>query len=100
MTGGLGYFLDEDNKFPEKINFDSVDIQRVCTQEGRMQLKNLINFHSDKTNSRRAKCILDNWEDYIHKFWQVFPPSEFNIPETNQNLSDSSLTKDITTLKD
>ena len=100
MTGGLGYFLDEDSKFPEKINFDSVDIQRVCTQEGKMQLKNLINFHSDKTNSRRAKCILDNWEDYIHKFWQVFPPSEFNIPETNQNLSDSSPTKDITTLKD
>ena len=88
MTGGLGYFLDEDDKFPEKINSDSVNIQRICTQEGKVQLKKLIQFHFDRTNSQKAKYILDNWIKYVYRFWQVFPPSESNIPETNQNFSD------------
>ena len=87
MTGGLGYFLDEDDKFPEKINSDSVNIQRICTQEGTVQLKKLIQFHFDRTNSQKAKYILDNWIKYVYRFWQVFPPSESNIPETNQNFS-------------
>ena len=85
MTGGLGYFLDEEGNFPEKVNFEIVKIQKICTEAGKFQLKGLIKSHVDRTGSQKGQIILDNWGDYVSKFWQVFPPSEANSPETNPN---------------
>ena len=34
MTGGLGYFLDEDETFPTKVNGEIVTMQRVESQAG------------------------------------------------------------------
>ncbi|XTZ10350.1 MAG: glutamate synthase subunit alpha, partial [cyanobacterium endosymbiont of Rhopalodia yunnanensis] len=85
MTGGIGYFLDEEGNFPEKVNFETVEIQRICTEAGKFQLKGLIQSHVDRTRSQKGQIILDNWEDYVSKFWQVFPLSEANSPEINSN---------------
>jgi glutamate synthase (ferredoxin) len=83
MTGGLAYFLDEAGNFPEKINPEIVKIQRVTTQAGERQLKELIETHGDRTGSPKAKTILANWADYLPQFWQVVPPSEKDSPEAN-----------------
>jgi glutamate synthase (ferredoxin) len=83
MTGGLAYFLDEAGNFPEKINPEIVKIQRVTTQAGERQLKELIETHGDRTGSPKAKTILANWADYLPQFWQVVPPSERDSPEAN-----------------
>ena len=81
MTGGLGYFLDEDGSFPEKVNPEIVKIQRVGTPAGEKQLKDLIAAHGDRTGSAKAKMILENWQEYLPKFWQVVPPSEADSEE-------------------
>jgi len=83
MTGGIGYFLDEDNSFADKVNYEIVKIQRVTTPAGESQLKELITLHSDRTGSEKAKNILANWSEYLPKFWQVVPPSEANSPEAS-----------------
>ncbi|MEA5582302.1 glutamate synthase-related protein [Nodularia harveyana UHCC-0300] len=83
MTGGLAYFLDEDNSFPELINPEIVKIQRVVTDAGAKQLQELIKTHGDRTGSPKAKMILQNWSEYLPKFWQVVPPSEADSPEAN-----------------
>lgn len=83
MTGGLGYFLDETGGFPERVNPEIVKLQRVRTVQGEQQLKELIMAHGDRTGSPKAKKILENWAEYLPKFWQVVPPSEANSPETN-----------------
>ncbi|MGK7933056.1 MAG: glutamate synthase-related protein, partial [Microcystaceae cyanobacterium] len=85
MTGGIGYFLDEDNSFPEKVNPEIVEIQHICTEAGEGQLKELIESHFERTGSKKAEHILNNWGEYVGKFWQVVPPSEANSPETNPN---------------
>ena len=85
MTGGIGYFLDEDYSFPEKVNPENVDIQHICTEAGEAQLKELIEAHFERTGSKKAEHILNNWGEYVSKFWQVVPPSEANSPETNPN---------------
>ncbi len=87
MTGGLGYFLDEDGSFPAKVNPEIVKIQRVSNPEGEQQLKNLISAHLEKTGSPKAKQILDDWQHYLSQFWQVVPPSE----------ADSALAKPVDT---
>ncbi len=81
MTGGLGYFLDEDGSFPAHVNGEIVKMQRVCTAAGEAQLKELIEAQRDRTNSKKAEKILANWAEYLPKFWQVVPPSEANSPE-------------------
>ncbi|XGV96794.1 MAG: glutamate synthase large subunit [Leptolyngbya sp. BL-A-14] len=83
MTGGLGYFLDEDGRFPTKVNPEIVKVQRVITPAGEQQLKELIEAHVDRTGSQKAKTILANWSDYLPKFWQLVPPSEKDSPEAN-----------------
>jgi glutamate synthase (ferredoxin) len=90
MTGGLGYFLDEDNSFQAKVNPEIVKLQRVETPAGEKQLKDLIAAHAQKTGSQKAKTILDNWTDYLGKFWQVVPPSEADSPEASNKQAVSA----------
>ena len=81
MTGGLGYFLDENGTFPSKVNPEIVKIQRVTTTAGAEQLKEMIQQHVARTGSEKAKTILQDWDNYLGQFWQVVPPSEADSPE-------------------
>merc|ERR1712176_311359 len=81
MTGGLGYFYDEDESFCSKLNTEIVIAQRVKSRAGEQQLKGLISDHYEKTNSKKAKMLLDNWSSELPKFWQIVPPSELGTPE-------------------
>lgn len=83
MTGGLGYFLDENNTFPSKVNPEIVKIQRVTSPAGEKQLQEMITKHVEKTGSPKGKAILQDWEQYLGQFWQVVPPSEADRPEAS-----------------
>ena len=76
MTGGIGYFLDEDDTFAAKVNPEIVNIQRIASENGKQQLKEMITAHIEKTGSKKGQEILANWDSYVGKFWQVVPPSE------------------------
>jgi glutamate synthase (ferredoxin) len=78
MTGGIGYFYDEDGSFQDNVNMEIVKVQRVQTAEGEAQLKHMIERHYEKTGSEKAEEILNNWDEDLGKFWQVYPPSEAN----------------------
>ncbi|MEH2452944.1 glutamate synthase large subunit [Nostoc sp.] len=83
MTGGLAYFLDEDDSFRELVNPEIVKIQRVITEAGVKQLQELIQTHAERTGSPKAKKILQNWQEFLPKFWQLVPPSEADSPEAD-----------------
>ncbi|MEH2070663.1 MAG: glutamate synthase large subunit [Nostoc sp.] len=83
MTGGLAYFLDENGSFPELVNPESVKMQRVITQAGAKQLFELIKTHAERTASPKARKILENWQEFLPKFWQLVPASEADSPEAN-----------------
>jgi glutamate synthase (ferredoxin) len=91
MTGALGYFLDEDGSFPECVNQTIVSIQRVVSEAGEKQLRDLIQAHCDRTGSAKAQQILQNWSEYLPKFWQVVPPSEADSAEANAEVGSKQL---------
>ncbi|HLO49667.1 MAG TPA: glutamate synthase large subunit [Kamptonema sp.] len=93
MTGGLGYFLDEDGSFPAFVNPEIVKVQRAIAPAGEQQLKELIQEHCDRTGSEKAKNILANWTEYLPKFWQVVPPSEANTPEASADAAEKVAVK-------
>jgi len=76
MTGGIGYFYDANDTFEDNVNREIVKVQRIKTAEGEAQLKHMIERHYEKTGSEKAEEILNNWDQELGRFWQVFPPSE------------------------
>ena len=90
MTGGIGYFLDEDGTFLDRVNGEIVEAQRVVTADGEAQLKGMLEQHVAKTGSVRAQELLDNWADALPKFWQLVPPSEAQTPEASLESSSAS----------
>ncbi len=87
MTGGLGYFLDEDGKFKTRLSQETLKVQPVSSVAGEKQLKELIQMCFDRTSSAKAKLILDNWSEYLPKFWQLVPPSEEKSPEATDAVA-------------
>ena len=83
MTGGIAYFLDEENSLLSKVNKEIVSIKRVETHEGEQQLFNLISRFKEETDSTKAHNIIKSWDIFLPMFWQLVPPSESNSPVTN-----------------
>jgi glutamate synthase (NADPH) large chain len=89
MSGGVAYVFDEDGTFTKRCNTSMVCLEQVLPQHLQVQqssstdwhlgladevlLRQLIEDHHKWTGSRRARHILDHWEDSRAKFLKVFP---------------------------
>ena len=73
MSGGVAYVLDEHQLFDTLCNLDMVDLENVWQEEDTSRLRSLIEAHHSWTGSRRAKMLLDNWEQWVGRFVKVMP---------------------------
>jgi glutamate synthase (ferredoxin) len=73
MSGGIAYVLDENNEFPDRINKQMVDVERVEDPMEAAALRDLIGKHVEATGSEHAKNILAAWETKLPKFVRVIP---------------------------
>jgi glutamate synthase (NADPH/NADH) large chain len=76
MTGGFAYVLDQDRSFIDKYNSELVDIHRVNSEHmeaHRNHLRASIREFAEETGSAWGAELLDNFEDYVGKFWLVKP---------------------------
>lgn len=73
MTGGMGFVLDVDDQFEKRANPDSIIWQRLDSAYWQGALKSLIEEHTDKTGSKWSQSILDDWDRWRGKFWQICP---------------------------
>ncbi|MEP6389883.1 MAG: glutamate synthase large subunit [Halioglobus sp.] len=76
MTGGFAFVLDQDRSFIDKYNSELVEIHRVSSEymePYRYHLRSSIREYCDETGSEWGEHLLDNFEDYVGKFWLVKP---------------------------
>ena len=76
MTGGFAYVMDINNTFVDKYNHELVEIQRISSEDMesyRNHLRGVIREHISETGSEWAGHILENFDDYIGRFWLVKP---------------------------
>jgi glutamate synthase (NADPH/NADH) large chain len=76
MTGGFAYVLDMDRSFIDKYNSELVEIHRVSAEDmepHRNHLRNSIKEFVAETDSEWGAHLVDNFEDYLGKFWLVKP---------------------------
>ena len=78
MTGGMAFIYDEDGKFEEHINKESLLYNRVSSAHWEADLKAMIEEHTRETHSRWGATILSNWEAKLQNFWQVVPKEMIN----------------------
>ena len=73
MSGGTAFIYDPDNKFENVVNPDSIGWYRVRSPYWEGVLREMIETHRERTDSRRAMTILDQWETELQHFWQIVP---------------------------
>jgi glutamate synthase (NADPH) large chain len=76
MTGGFAYVLDEHNTFVDCYNHELIDIHRLAPEHMeayRNNLRELLENFVHETDSRHGRRILEDYVDFMGKFWLVKP---------------------------
>ena len=73
MSGGIAYVWDVDGDFSTRCNMEMVELFSVETDEGKKELRGLIENHYNYTQSTVAKYVLDNWEVALPQFVKIYP---------------------------
>ena len=73
MSGGVAYIWDPENNFPANCNMEMVELEKVEDTEDIANLKELIEGHSQRTGSKVASKLLDNWSGSLSQFVKVMP---------------------------
>jgi len=87
MTGGMAFILDEDGSFAQRANPESIVWQRLASTHWEHVLKTLVEEHAERTDSKWAKRILQDWDRRRGDFWQVCPREMLN--RLGQPLNDN-----------
>ena len=82
MTGGFAYVLDQDRGFIDRLNSELVEVHRVsgeAMEAYRHHLRDNIREFVRETGSNWGTHLLDNFEDFIGRFWLIKPKAaDFN----------------------
>jgi glutamate synthase (NADPH/NADH) large chain len=88
MTGGMAFVYDPDEVLPQRVNPQSVVIQRLESDHWESLLKALVEEHHEETQSRFAQRLLIDWQRERGHFWQVVPREM--LERLERPLSDSA----------
>ncbi len=73
MTGGMAYVHDPEERLPDRINAETVILQRLQVPHYERELRRLIEAHVQATQSRYAAAILRQLDVELAHFWQIVP---------------------------
>ncbi|MEL6869989.1 MAG: glutamate synthase large subunit [Pseudomonadota bacterium] len=76
MTGGFAYVLDLQRDFVDRYNHELIDIHRISPESMESHLhhlRGLLEAHVATTGSEWGELLLDDYRDYLPKFWLVKP---------------------------
>jgi len=83
MSGGIAYVYDIDNNFEKYRNYELTSYDYLEYEDEDI-LKKYITNHYNNTKSKRAKEILDDWNNAMLKFIKIYP-EEYKIALEKQN---------------
>ncbi|GMQ93415.1 MAG: glutamate synthase large subunit [Acidimicrobiia bacterium] len=112
MSGGIAYVIDDAGDFERRVNHEMVEIERIAYDETSpdgpddptpkelladplnndvWRLKTLITRHAKLTNSSRAVEILEDFDDYLPRFYKVVPVEYRRVLEAQRKLAVGSV---------
>jgi glutamate synthase (NADPH/NADH) large chain len=78
MTGGMAYLYDPDGVADVRMNHETLVHCPVTVEHWETQLKTLVEQHATETGSRKARDILQHWEQEKANFVQICPKEMLN----------------------
>ncbi len=73
MSGGIAYVLDENRNLYKKTNKELIDIEELEKEDDKRELFNILKDYEAATGSKKAKHIIDNFEEYVPQFKKIIP---------------------------
>ncbi|WP_193165814.1 glutamate synthase large subunit [Microbulbifer hainanensis] len=76
MTGGFAYVLDLERNFFDKCNHELIELRRISSESlepYQSHLREVIEEYAAETRSEWGAELLDNFDDYLSRFWLVKP---------------------------
>ena len=77
MSGGVAWVLDEEDKLKDRLNTGHVRLYPV-SPELADELNRLLTMHEKATGSKKAREILDHFDEYLPKFKAVISDEYMN----------------------
>jgi len=108
MSGGIAYVIDDAGDFEQRVNHEMVEIETVTFDDSQpglsddptpaelladplshdtWRLRTLISRHAHLTNSSRAFEILENFEEYVPRFYKVVPTEYRRVLDAQRELA-------------
>ncbi len=85
MSAGVAYVLNENSDLDRHCNMDMVELSLVESENDLSELKGILEAHLKHTGSRKAKSILDDWENNVDLFLKVLPIEYKKLLETKRS---------------
>jgi glutamate synthase domain-containing protein 3 len=79
MTNGMAYVYDTDGEFEEKINDESIMIERGLDEHDARIVRELIERHVKLTHSAHAQALLERWDETAARMWRVVPRATLTL---------------------
>ncbi|MGB3625357.1 MAG: glutamate synthase large subunit [Henriciella sp.] len=75
MTGGVAWIWDPDKKFDRVANPDSIDWYSLADMpaEHIERYQMMLEMHAERTGSKRARKLLDNWQQTLSETLLIVP---------------------------
>jgi glutamate synthase (NADPH/NADH) large chain len=76
MTGGVAFVYDRNKKFIDRLNQELVIARRIDVDddnEGKLYLKKILTSYHNRTQSPKARRILNDFREELAYFWMVTP---------------------------
>jgi glutamate synthase (NADPH/NADH) large chain len=94
MSGGIAYVLaDDQDAFKKLCNQEMIEIESL-TKNDANELRQMIQNHFNYTNSVKAGCVLENWENHVRKFNKVIPKDYKRMLDQIQQQKEKGLTEE------
>ena len=84
MSGGIAYIYDIDGMFQSRLNPEMVVARPVKRAPDIKEVKSLIKEHYEKTDSPRAKELLENWDLTLTKLIRVIAKEKYDLEKAEE----------------
>jgi glutamate synthase domain-containing protein 3 len=89
MTGGIAYVWDPESRAKGRLAA-TVAPPRRPTESDRDRIRALLERQVERTDSRRARSVLEQFDEAAASFWVIEPQGEIEYSDTTLVFADSS----------
>ncbi|MCR4716436.1 MAG: glutamate synthase large subunit [Lachnospiraceae bacterium] len=99
MSGGIAYVLDMNHDLYRKINKEMVSFKELSDKYDIDELKDILTDYYKETKSKKAKDVLDNFDEYLPYFKKIIPDGYNQMMKTVAKFEEQGISREHAVLE-